>query len=29
LNEQGVTTPRGGSWQATQVLRIIERGAKQ
>jgi DNA invertase Pin-like site-specific DNA recombinase len=25
LNEQGITTPRGGQWQATQVLRIISR----
>jgi DNA invertase Pin-like site-specific DNA recombinase len=29
LNEQGITTPRGGQWQAVQVLRIVERGAKQ
>ncbi|AMA59446.1 recombinase family protein [Bradyrhizobium sp. CCGE-LA001] len=25
LNERGVTTPRGGKWQATQVIRMLNR----
>lgn len=25
LNEQGITTPRGGKWQAVQVKRVLER----
>jgi DNA invertase Pin-like site-specific DNA recombinase len=25
LNERGVTTPRGGKWQATQVIRLLSR----
>ncbi|WP_426613815.1 recombinase family protein [Bradyrhizobium sp. McL0616] len=25
LNERGVTTPRGGTWQATQVIRLLSR----
>ncbi|MBR0749133.1 recombinase family protein [Bradyrhizobium japonicum] len=25
LNERGVTTPRGGKWQATQVIRLLGR----
>jgi hypothetical protein len=27
LNDQGITTPRGGQWQAVQVQRIISRAA--
>jgi DNA invertase Pin-like site-specific DNA recombinase len=25
LNDRGITTPRGGKWQATQVIRLINR----
>ncbi|MGM4875781.1 recombinase family protein [Bradyrhizobium sp. 956_D2_N1_5] len=25
LNDRGVTTPRGGKWQATQVIRLLSR----
>ncbi len=25
LNDQGITTPRGGQWQAVQVQRVIDR----
>jgi hypothetical protein len=28
LNEQGIATPKGGRWQAVQVQRVVERGAK-
>jgi len=28
LNEQGITAPRGGQWQAVQVQRVIERAGE-